>query len=223
MQPKKVGDAASIVLVGSFNPRIFHPTWFLHHGLIQSVEAEAADVQVVSNEVAIFQLKWLRIEVLRERFLARTSDESQFGPLCDLVVGTFRLLEHTPVKQMGLNRDIQFAVDTAEQWHGIGHTLAPKEIWRTYLQEPGLTSIGIRASRTDNSAGNLNVTLRPVLERAQKGEYVIEVAVNSHYEFGEGPVTAKATKAIENDWEISLQSALRLAQGILYDAMRPIR
>jgi hypothetical protein len=52
-RPHKKPDAQGIdvVLVGSFNPAIFHPQWFLRHGLIGEEEADPQGVKVVSADV----------------------------------------------------------------------------------------------------------------------------------------------------------------------------
>ena len=45
-EPKIAQDEAAIVLVGAFNPAIFHPAWLAHHGLIPEHEAEAASAKM---------------------------------------------------------------------------------------------------------------------------------------------------------------------------------
>lgn len=125
----KIADGVSIVLLGSFNPGIFHPAWFQKEELLPEIEAEAAKIEVISNDIAIFTVAWLRIEAIGDRFVAKTMDESKFGPLRDLVVGMFRLLEQTPITTIGMNREISFELSSDEQWHAVGHALAPKPIW----------------------------------------------------------------------------------------------
>jgi hypothetical protein len=215
MEPKKIGDNVSIALIGSFNPAIFHPAWFQHFGLIPATEAENAKVDVVSTDVAIFKLKWLQIQVLRDRFFARTIDESQYGPLRDLVVGTFRLLEHTPVKQMGLNRDILYDVKNEACWHSVGHALAPKEIWSKYVKNPGMKSLSIEALRNDEHKGAINITVSPVPGKKNG----VEIATNSHFEFGEETMAIDVMKIVEEYWEKTLDFSLKLAQGIMSDIL----
>ncbi len=215
MELKKTGDSASIVLIGSFNPQIFHPVWFRQVGLLPATEADNAEVEVVSPDVAIFRLKWLRLEVFRGRFIAHTTDASQFGPLRDLVMGTFSLLEHTPITMMGLNRGIQFDLQDEAKWHQVGHTLAPKEIWRHYLKEPGMQSLSIQAQREDDYQGAINVTVRPVMSK----RYVVEVVTNNHYELDQGTLAADAVDIIESCWESALDFALALSEGVIREAL----
>ena len=82
--PRKSSDGASVVFLGDFNPVIFHPEWYLRHGLINEDEGKKAKVEVIMNDVAIVQLQWAVVEVMRERYTAQSNDESHFDPLRDL-------------------------------------------------------------------------------------------------------------------------------------------
>ena len=67
-------DGSSIVLVGNFNPAIFHPSWLSEHGMVREGDADKADIQVVSPEVSSFTTHWLLLQVTRDKFQASTSD-----------------------------------------------------------------------------------------------------------------------------------------------------
>ena len=84
-------EDVSVVLVGSFNPAIFHPTWFAREKLIQQEEADRADIKIVSPEVSVFSIGWLQLEVTLDRFAARTSQIQNLEPLRDLVRGHVRV------------------------------------------------------------------------------------------------------------------------------------
>ena len=93
----------SIVLVGSFNPKIFHPAWFAAQKLIREKEAEEANIEVVTPAVAKFSLDWMRLQVIQEQFVVETTQEPYYEILRDLVVGAFSFLNHTPVTMLGIN------------------------------------------------------------------------------------------------------------------------
>ena len=124
----------NFVLVGDFNPKIFHPFWFSHQSLISEHEGNEAKVEVVHSDVSIFNLEWMRLQVTRERFDISTSQEPYFEVLRDLVVGAFGTLEHTPVKMLGINHQMHFAMESEDEWHALGHKLAPKESWNKVLK-----------------------------------------------------------------------------------------
>lgn len=107
--PKLEIEGMGIVLVGSFNPQIFQPAWFAAEGLIRKEEEEAAKIQLIHRQAALFSLDWLQLQVTDEKFVALTTPSSYYEPLRDLVLGTFRLLRHTPIRQMDLNREMDKA------------------------------------------------------------------------------------------------------------------
>jgi hypothetical protein len=86
----------NIVIVGQFNPAIFHPAWFAAQELIHPQEAETAEIQFVHPEAAIFQIDWCSFSVTRERFQAGTSQEPYFEPLRDLVSSCCAMASFSP-------------------------------------------------------------------------------------------------------------------------------
>jgi hypothetical protein len=52
--PKPEIEGVGIVLVGSFNPRIFQPAWFAAENLIREEEEQAAKIELIHRQVAIF-------------------------------------------------------------------------------------------------------------------------------------------------------------------------
>src|SRR3989304_7099258 len=104
----------SIVILGDFNPKIFQPSWFAAENLIGKQEAEGAVVSVVHSDISIFSIEWARLEILRERFFAETTQQPYDKALRDLVLGTFTILRHTPLRLMGINTTMHFRVESEE-------------------------------------------------------------------------------------------------------------
>lgn len=214
----KVHDTAAIICIGSFNPGIFHPAWLSARGLIQKLEEDAAEVQVVTQDATQFKIKWLQIQVLRDRFSAATDTPDDSLLLRDLVAGAFNFLEHTPVKFVGLNRNVHFQLANESEWHHVGHVLAPKQIWRKYLGEPGLGTLTIKDARKDHDGrkpAEVNVQVSPSTSRL----LTVEVAVNHHYVLKEGSAGSAAAHLVADQWETSAKAALDLARGVITDAL----
>ena len=208
-------------MIGSFNPAIFQPTWFQKQGLLPETETVSANIETISNDISIFKISWVNIEVLGERFVARTSDESKFSPLRDLVIGTFRLLEHTPVRQMGLNREIRFSLPTEEAWHTIGHTLAPKDCWQPLVKTPGMKSLMMESERDDSRDGIFNIGVKPVLNRPPPlKHWLVEVSFNDHIELGAEKTGLDACAVLEEDWDRSMSRAERISSALITKASR---
>lgn len=213
----KISDSASIVLLGSFNPGIFHPAWFEKHGLLPQSETSDAKIEIASNDVAIFTMSWARIEVIGSRFIVKTIDESKFGPLRDLVIAIFQLLEFTPISQIGINREIKYQLPNVETWHSIGHTLAPKEHWLNYVKSPGMKSISIQADRDDDRKGILNITVSSLADPP----FSVVTAINDHVELDANSTAADVNLIIMQDWEKSLNRAEKIASGLISEVSQP--
>lgn len=205
----KISDNAIIVFIGSFNPGIFHPSWFETNGLLLKKDIEDAKIEVITNDVAIFTMSWVRIDVVGERFMARTNDESKFGPLRDLVIGTFNLLEFTPVKQMGINRELGFQFSDEETWHSVGHKLAPKGPWQNHVKMPGMKLLTMEAQRDDDQKGIFNISVASALHKS------IVVSFNDHFDLNEDSTAADACKIVANDWDKSLTRAKKISTAII--------
>lgn len=146
-------SGSTIVLIGSFNPQIFHPEWFAHQDLLPEAEAASAEIKLIVPQVSQFETVRFIFQVTQERFSIMTKPSANDAPLSDLVMGTFSILEHTPVKGMGLNFHKHFAMESEEQWHRFGDRVAPKEAWNKVLPgRPGLVSMTIQ-SRFDSPEG----------------------------------------------------------------------
>ena len=46
-------EGASIVFIGSFNPAIFHPSWYVAEGLWSKTELENAEVDVIAADIML--------------------------------------------------------------------------------------------------------------------------------------------------------------------------
>src|SRR5438477_765073 len=136
-------DGVSIVLVGNFNPMIFQPAWFSHHDLLRKQEAETADNVVAVDQITTFNTEWLSLQVTTERFQASTADGGSFEALRDLVLGTFRILEHTPLAKLGINRDMHYRVLPIEASIASGHYIVPKSPWISIMSNPVTRSLTV--------------------------------------------------------------------------------
>lgn len=175
-QPELQG--VSIVALGSFNPAIFHPLWFSGNGLIRAEEATSSNVQIVHRDITQFSTDWFSLHVLDERFCIETNDASMFQPLRDLVLGTFKILEHCPVKSFGFNSHQHFQMPTVEAWHEFGHHYAPKESWEKVLLKPGMAGLTMQGEREGCQAKQIQIRIGP----SSKIERGIFVTINEHYD-----------------------------------------
>jgi len=212
----------SLVLVGDFNPKIFHPAWFSCQGLIKKSEEEEAVIEIIRPEISIFELEWMKFSVTRDRATIETAKEPYYELLRDLVVSTFRLLNHTPIKMLGINMKKTFSVETAEEWHNYGHTLAPKTPWEGLLNSPGLNSISMQGVRPDKYQGIISVVTGPT--PATELKQGISILVNDHYTLVSSDTdTVMGCNEIMDILESSWSASLRRADSIIENLLRMVQ
>ncbi len=203
--PPIVLEGSSIVFIGSFNPAIFHPSWYVRERLWGQTELEDAEVEIITADICSFHTEQYTLQVLNNRFTVSTTQAPLYDALRDLAIGTFRILRHTPLAQLGLNRHVHFRLDSEEAWHGIGYKLAPKEHWQPILKNPGMGALTIVGMRPDGLDGAVNVRVEPS-NRIENGLFV---EINDHFEVDD--TLARSAKAIlgiaEEQWAESLRRA----------------
>lgn len=207
-------QGASIVLIGAFNPKIFQPAWFASQDLLRNEEAQDAEIQIVHQALVDFSLEWLKVQVHQDRFSAGTHQSPYYTPLKDLVVGTFRILRHTPIRMLGINCDYHFPIGSEDRWHAFGHKLTPKEIWSKILDKPGMRSLTIEGMRPDQHIGKIAVRVEPS-RRIQHGVFI---TINDHYEVKETDSPLGCDKIIDilaESWEVSVSRCNQIVSGIL--------
>lgn len=168
-------DEVSVVLIGSFNPTIFHPSWLALNNLISREQADnAAITRIVYAEVTQFSAAYMSFEVLPQRFTVRC--EGIYGDAVrDLVLKAFgEILPHTPVRQMGINRSYEVKCTSESARSQLGMKLAPLGPWGAWGEEiakamsgsihGGMTRIQmLQLPRPDGLDGHIQADVHPNL------------------------------------------------------------
>lgn len=218
--------SVSLVMVGSFNPSILTPAWFAWCGLLSEKTVNIADLKVAHPQITEFEAEWLNLQVVPERFSISTT-QSPFVRLRDLAARIFREhLPHTPLRAMGINREVHFSVKSSEVRDKIGRSLAPIEPWGEWGKklEPdgdhgGMTSLTMTQVNLEGRppGGHISVTVEPSSRVGEK-RTGIYVRVNDHYEI-ENPERDMATNEIvtflENSFDESIQRADRIIDHLM--------
>jgi hypothetical protein len=208
----------SIVVLGDFNPAIFHPLWFSNNNLLPAEEAEKAEIAVIAKEIASFVIGGIAIQVEGVR-LGFTINEPQNEPvLRDVLIGTLTLLEHTPLRAIGFNRDMIFDVGSKEVRNEIGFRLVPKESWQPFLETEGMRSLTVQGKRPDCKADFIQVQVSPSAESPSG----ILTAFNQHYRLETDARKdprqrhAEALRALSEDWRSFISYARNAVEKLLW-------
>lgn len=205
-------SGGTIVLVGSFNPAIFHPEWFARQKLLSPSEADAAEVKIMVPQFSHFETEKFVLQVTQERFLVSSKPEANPMPLRDLVQGTFGILEHTPVTAMGINFSMHFAMGSEERWHQVGDRLAPKEGWREILGgRPGMLSLTIHTKKASPEGAEIRAKVEPSV----KIHFGVYFETNEHYPAQRVEPLVGLMRILTERWEEAQVYASRLANHVL--------
>ncbi|MFM8476276.1 MAG: hypothetical protein ACKOEO_10825 [Planctomycetaceae bacterium] len=195
-------SAFSVVILGDFNPAIFHPLWFAQQGLIASEEVEAVSDLETNENVSRFLLNDVHFQVERHRFGLTTKNPARAIFLRDLAVGAFTVLEYTPLNAVGLNKDMVFSMGGLGSWHGVGDCFAPKQPWQGILESPGMLNVTMGGKRAECSADSVIVSIRPFMG-IDNG---VLVAVNQQYNLkttdtiSTAQRNSRALQILSEDW-----------------------
>ena len=193
----------SIVAGGDLNPAIFQPAWFAGEDLINRGEAQAAKIQMISAQAALFDVDWLSVQVLPERFVATTTNEAFFQHLNDLVAATFSRLVHTPIRMLGINYSCHCHLDGKQPWSRLSDVLAPKMPWFDLLDRPRMHSLTMEGTRPAGPNGYLRIRVEPSV-RVEGGLFI---DINNHYDVAEEGAGCRAMLRILNEeWSGAVSS-----------------
>jgi hypothetical protein len=203
-------SSVAIVLVGSFNPAIFHPSWFSANGIIAGSQLDSAETKIVTQELSQMTIDTLDILISRNRFQISTA-RAAFPVVRDTALSVFKLLGHTPITQVGINREVHFKFESEAVWNSFGYHLVPPKDWRTILKDPGMLSLSVRGKRKDEYAGSVNVRVEPSVS-VHPG---VVMQHNDHYELSDEHDATKAVELLSSEWSSSLERAAKTFDAIL--------
>ena len=226
MPPEIERNNWSIVLVGSFNPAIFHPAWFQLNKVISKETAESAVTELVHPDATVVALGSLRMDVQRNRFNIQTEQAPEIS-LLDFAMLVFGdLLPHSQITQFGINRAVFFRAPSADRRTELGRLFAPTAPWGAFGDR-------IAGSKGQTLGGTTNVSMREVLDSQEWNGHIearlspayevdqetgIQVNINNHFEMknykdGEGAI--RSLRALQDSFEDRLKKCDEIINAVL--------
>lgn len=209
-----VEERMSIVILGSFNPGIFQPFWFVTQKLLMEKEANEAKTELIADNISIFKTDRFRLMCELSRLQITTENNAAYEQICDLIVSIFQILSHTPVTKLGINFDYHIKINSEKKYNDIGDIIAPKEIWEEVLEKPKTLNVTIQGNRTSDDSGCVNVKVEP----SQKVNPGILININDHYDLeSKEPLEGcqKALQILGRLFKDSLNRSTNIAKAIV--------
>lgn len=170
----------SVVLLGGFNPLIFHPLWLLKKGLIP--ETDVVEKQIIINSrVSQYPIgDWMQMTVTPERCEFKIEKPERIVLMKDLIIGTLNALPEIPIIAVGINRGNIINLGDEKSHFIFGSKLAVLDIWNDCFKTPRLRDIII-----ENQEGTLEEGVRRRIQikpaEIKDLKYCIDVNLNNHY------------------------------------------
>lgn len=206
---ERTSENASVVILGAFNPAIVQPSWLGVHGVVTAAEAAGAEVTVIHPDISAFRVGELYFETQKQRLLLLTSDPGRYIVLPALAAQLLGLMEHTPVTAFGINWIVGYRAQSAAHWNGVGDMLAPKGVWRSHLDSPGMQSLSIRGRRPGSGASVL-VKVDPT----NSDRHELAINFNEHHTTGFGD-TATLAEAVHEHWKPAHAAFRTIVESVL--------
>ena len=211
----------SIVLIGKFQPGMFHPFWFWKNDVIAEDECkritnDSEHPFVISNSFSNFQTDKYIFRISQERF-EMTLNTKPYELIVDGFKKIFDSLSTIPITAYGINYIFRIEYD-AKMMQKIGKKLAPRKYWGSFFDdeiEPmqdGLTQISMK--RVEDF-GAINLILQPSRNSNESG---IIFNFNFHHEKvnqGEAFDVAYIESVIENQYSRYLPRVNKLTDEII--------
>lgn len=230
LAPSPERQSLSVVFLGSFNPRIFHPTWFERENLIRPSElaqslSEGNESLLITPDLTRCEIgPEISIECLTNRLALNAATTLGEERLRSLATRIIEKLPHTPITAVGLNHILVYEILREDDWHRIGDILVPKDdIWEKVMEgRPGLAILRVEDFRSGPPPVRVWATIEPV--RESHPPYRFQIHVNWHGDIPQdspnGDSRAElASQFIESQWESALDFGPRLADRI-FQALR---
>jgi len=223
LNPSPVKQSLSIVFLGSFNPRIFHPIWFMREGLAlqEEVEASLAETKLESPIITPDLSRCdigpeISVECQTGRLSLSAATMLGEERLRSIAAAILQKLPHTPVTAVGINHTQIFDCRDENEWHHVGDLLAPKgEIWSKVMEgRPGMVGLRVEEFRAGPPPVRIWATVEPVREVHPPYRFAIhtnwhtDISINANDAMNQSEI---ASQFVSSQWENVLDFGRNLA------------
>ena len=210
----------AIIAVGHFNPLILRPDWLREKEIVVGNDSEQLVIEVMHAQLVVLSFPWGRLTCDHNQFTV-ASEREPAVTAHDLFVNCFQTLPETPVRALGINREIHFPAGSGEKLHHMGDVLAPKEFWGALLTDGQTRAGGLRSlvmeqsivgknvkRRCDGRAGHVQFKVEPSLRKdVPNGVYS---HINDHFDLAIDDVPSdgrRAAELVSEVWKASMDQA----------------
>lgn len=227
--PNPAKQWLSVVLLGAFNPRIFHPVWFQREGLLsadeeaESLSESRNDGPLVTPDLSRCQIgEEISLECMTDRLSVNAATTLGEERLRTLTAAILVKLPHTPITAVGINHSQVFDTRDEDEWHRVGDLLVPKQdVWAKVMQgRPGMALVRVEEFRAGPPPVRVLASVEPVRQAHPPYRFAIHTNWHTDLPAASGDDSNHADMAAEfvaNQWETALDFGRKLAQILFAD------
>ena len=192
MAKEKLSEFYSIVLLGSFNPLLFHPYWLRERNIISERDVNMENAYM-HPELAQFSVgKWMQVIVNPRKIEFKIKEEVKVPMLRDLVIQTLEQLPEVKITAIGINRGEIDLITDPKLFYAIGAALCPLKKWTT-MKDARVQSIRVQDEDSElmsqKSIGIKSIIIKKKEEEVDgKG---IDVDMNYNYDMPKNNQTSR--------------------------------
>jgi hypothetical protein len=222
---------SAVIVVGDFNPAIFSPDWLVRNGLIGEADGTVARdglggrPLIVSRQVTTLETDWFALQILDNQFSV-TSKGVLSPAFKDLAASMLQLVPHTPVIAVGLNFLGHFKLASEMEYHRVGDTLAPKEIWNAIYprDRAGLENLTIRIQYgTRDEPLETKDEKRITVQPSNKIKFGVHLSYNDHHDLtasqSDLSPAERVARIIDERWGAAWEDAALVFDKLLSQAL----
>lgn len=181
----------TIVVAGQFHPGVFTPDWFEYHKIVSKEDCDKAEIKFVEASVINIDFGWFRWFSDPQRILVELLIDGDDDRLLDLLRSVLIMFSYTKVTAVGVNFEFQINFNKEDDWHALGHHLAPKDVWKNSFGREdlhyGMKQTSIQIDDFYDECSTLNITARAANDHKKDPKHTHRAAFefNNHFSFPE--------------------------------------
>ena len=177
---KYISGFYSVVLLGSFNPFIFHPLWLLKKGLIAESDVVSKEI-IINSQISQYPIgDWMKMIVTPNRCEFKVEKQEKLIIMKDLIIGTLNALPEIPIVALGINRGNIIDLSDEISYYNFGAKLSALNMWSDNFNNARLYDIIIENNDTiDDNTVRRRMQIKST--NSQENKYCIDVNLNNHY------------------------------------------
>lgn len=181
MKLDKLTETYSVVILGVFNPILFHPFWMKDKGIISQQDVRVDDKKgfVVHSQLSSFPVgDWLTVTVKPDRAEFRIMDAAKLVLLKDISIAVLNALPDTPILSFGINHGVVSTLGNAKDYFEFGKFLNPLDNWTDTFKKPRLKFLSVIDEQSE-LLSQKTVMIQPAT--FENVEYCVDINMNYHY------------------------------------------